>query len=494
MTQIKVINYEDSLQRIAKMSPEEREKKIDEIINQRKKEEEEKRRQEQLKKELEEGGGFIAAGPGGSGPGGPGGPRVPGLGGSSWYFYNPSARGLGAAEFKKIWGSRKNEDNWRRSNKNVVSFDNDDFDTAEDKGYVIDENGDTVRVSTDWQEPSYYLKDLPLTDDQLLASNSKMLTAYYKLANVYWDQLEDNLKTIETLETMNDRFQPNKHQLAAYYSLYRLHGEEDHTTEEEFYKNKILKEYPETDYAKLILDPEYFKKENLQNEDVVAFYNKAYSNYKSGYYQYVIEQCDKGLESFPKSELKPKFELLKVLCLGQTEGKEKLISELKKLNLTYKDHEVGEKAIEIIAQLQVAEDEAKKAAEREENRKKSPYTFDETETHNCIIMLPTKGKTRTQKSRIVTFNSVTFRSAKLKTSSVLFNDEYQMVTIKSFKNADEVKKYIVSFLAEKARLKGVNDQELDIFGISFNNYATFYKLKDVEQYLDFYETNYLKSE
>ena len=36
---------------------------------------------------------------------------------SLWYFYNPPTVGLGKTEFQRIWGKRKLEDNWRRKNK-----------------------------------------------------------------------------------------------------------------------------------------------------------------------------------------------------------------------------------------------------------------------------------------------------------------------------------------------------------------------------------------
>src|ERR1041385_2570446 len=37
-----------------------------------------------------------------------------------YYFYNKNTVLLGIADFVKKWGNRKNEDNWRRSNKALV--------------------------------------------------------------------------------------------------------------------------------------------------------------------------------------------------------------------------------------------------------------------------------------------------------------------------------------------------------------------------------------
>lgn len=48
----------------------------------------------------------------------------PTIGGKqAWYFYNPQLVEQGKAEFQRLWGRRKLEDNWRRKNKTVVALD-----------------------------------------------------------------------------------------------------------------------------------------------------------------------------------------------------------------------------------------------------------------------------------------------------------------------------------------------------------------------------------
>ena len=41
-----------------------------------------------------------------------------------WYFYNQSALSFGRSEFRRRWGDRRLEDNWRRSNKASAAFSN----------------------------------------------------------------------------------------------------------------------------------------------------------------------------------------------------------------------------------------------------------------------------------------------------------------------------------------------------------------------------------
>ena len=40
-----------------------------------------------------------------------------------WYFYNTQSLGFGKGEFKRVWGNRPLEDNWRISDKSIISSD-----------------------------------------------------------------------------------------------------------------------------------------------------------------------------------------------------------------------------------------------------------------------------------------------------------------------------------------------------------------------------------
>ena len=48
-----------------------------------------------------------------------------------WYFYNQAALTFGRTEFRRRWGDRKLEDNWRRSNKARVKYAQVSADTDE---------------------------------------------------------------------------------------------------------------------------------------------------------------------------------------------------------------------------------------------------------------------------------------------------------------------------------------------------------------------------
>ena len=42
--------------------------------------------------------------------------------GGKWYFYNPATLSFGMSEFRKKWGKRKLEDDWRRKDKKTLNI------------------------------------------------------------------------------------------------------------------------------------------------------------------------------------------------------------------------------------------------------------------------------------------------------------------------------------------------------------------------------------
>ncbi|MBK7886452.1 MAG: tetratricopeptide repeat protein [Bacteroidetes bacterium] len=117
VSNLKVIMKEDSLQRLMAMSPSEREAMIGSLVEAEdaekervKKEQEDQQRLEELEikeeKDLKSQPRALNA------------PATAAQG--AWYFYNQSAISFGYSEFVKRWGSRKQEDNWRRSEKEMT--------------------------------------------------------------------------------------------------------------------------------------------------------------------------------------------------------------------------------------------------------------------------------------------------------------------------------------------------------------------------------------
>lgn len=497
--QILIIQTQDSLQLVAKMEPDDRDDLIADIIKKRVQEEERKQLEEELKAEATAEAGNTEGnnGPGVS-PGSPG--AFGGLPGSNkWYFYNPTVRESGASEFKKKWGSRKNEDDWRRSSKEQA-FDDVESATNQNEGgeFYVDENGDTMKVSGDWLDPAFYIKDLPLTPEKIEASNDKIIEAYYKLATIYKEQMDEVLMSIETLEELDDRFHPNVHTVDSYYRLYRMYYDEEDMDKSNYYKNKILKEYPESQYAQVIRDPDFLERENVEYEQASKIYQKAYVKYyQRGYYQQTVETCNQLLKDYSQTRIKPKAMFLRALAIGHLEGEASLRRELKVIVNAYSKDEYGQKAQELIDGLDLKNEEAKAAAAakvKSEQQKvavsEMVYEEDNMSKHNFVILIHAKGKELSQiKSTISDFNRKHYKMEGLKMSAVVYKKGVQMISIKSFANAKQAMNYQKVFENEIS-LEQIIMNNPDYFIVSFTNYALFFKTRDDENYKIWAEVKY----
>ncbi|HWY36076.1 MAG TPA: tetratricopeptide repeat protein, partial [Nitrosopumilaceae archaeon] len=264
---LRLISKEDSLQRIAGMDTITRDKFIKKII--KKLEEDEQKaldeKENAKNNELNTNNGNTVSPVNGT--------TTPG----AFYFYNKEVKAFGINDFVKKWGSsRKLEDNWRRSNKQSVldvgSNDTDPSDTSA--------AGKTKKkVIADNKTVAFYLKDLPLTQPLMDSSNKKIVESYYALGSIYREDLQNNKKAIESFQMLNARFPRNKYEAVDYYQMYRMYLGDKNQTEADKCKSFLLNNYPESDAAKILNDPDYASNANAKRNVVEAFYGATYDMY-----------------------------------------------------------------------------------------------------------------------------------------------------------------------------------------------------------------------
>lgn len=257
--------------------------------------------------------------------------------GSTFYFYNNSAVSQGYNDFKRLWGNRKLEDNWRRSrrsntgiptaNTGIGSQVNDPDAPVGSVAY----NSTNVSAGTFRQD---LVKNLPLTPALLQQSNFKIYNAYFEMANFYRDVLEDKKEAIATYETLLSRFPQSSDKPSIYYNLYRLYADIDATKSND-YKNRLLKEYSESVFAKVILDPDYARK--LADVDAVfnGFYNEVYDQYAQKQYAKVIEKANDLLNKYPDNRYAAQLYYLKAIAAGHMEKLPPFQADLQLIAATY---------------------------------------------------------------------------------------------------------------------------------------------------------------
>jgi len=256
--------------------------------------------------------------------------------GGSFYFDNASAVGQGFTDFKQKWGSRKLEDNWRRSTR--ASSDITANSAASTQGNDPDAPINSAQNNKNTTNAGRYRKnlvqDLPLTPDLLAQSNLRVYNAYVDVGNFYRDILDDKKEAISTYELVLRRFPDNPNNPAVYYSLYRLYSELDQAKSEK-YKNILLKNYAETPFAKIISDPDYAKKLQDADAEFTQAYNVVFDLYAHKQYKEVIQCVPEILKLYPDNKLSAQLYYLQTIATGHFEKATPFKDSLQQLTKKY---------------------------------------------------------------------------------------------------------------------------------------------------------------
>jgi tetratricopeptide (TPR) repeat protein len=319
---LQIIAREDTLQMLAKLDDKTRSARIDTIV---------KREIAQDQAAAKAAAAVSAANNAASG-----GDVFAAPGQSTFYFYNSNAVSQGFTDFKRIWGNRKLEDNWRRANRSGSDQTASSTNTAKNidpgaKSPQTTKSANSVEFENKRQD---IIQNLPLTADQLAQSNLRVFNAYFDIANFYRDILEDKKGAIGFYELLLKRFPNNPNQAAIYYSLYRLHSELNDGLADT-YKDKLLKDYADTPFAKVILDPDYSKKMGDRDAQFNTTYNSVYDLYAQKKYDKVITRADSVLTQYPNNKYAAQLGYLRTIAKGHQEPVDSFKTDLQSLLTKY---------------------------------------------------------------------------------------------------------------------------------------------------------------
>lgn len=253
--------------------------------------------------------------------------------GSSFYFYNANAISQGFSDFKRRWGNRKLEDNWRRSQR-ASSDVTGNSAQAVDPDAPVDQvaKGKTTVTAGDYRKQ--LMQNLPLTPDLLAKSNQRIYNAYFDIANFYRDILGDKKEAIATYELLLNRFPDSPDKPALYYNLYRLYAD-DNPAKSDQYKTLLLKNYPDTPFAQIINDPAYSQKLNDADAELTGLYNNVYDAWSKQDYKNAITLIDQLQKQRPNNKWSSQLAYLRAISQGHLERFDPFKADLQQLVASY---------------------------------------------------------------------------------------------------------------------------------------------------------------
>lgn len=426
---------------------------------------------------------------------------------SNWYFYNNSLIQKGAQEFIQKWGTRKLEDNWRRSNTQT-------FSTTNAGGGQDSLGANNTTPDASEEDLASILKNIPSTPAQKDKATEAIIDAYYQLGLLYYAQLEDYQTAIETFEKLLALYPNNNYRKQCLYALHINHLKNKNIPESTRYKKMLTTAYTPAELAGMF-ESQGDKEPQLAlaMADQYAFYDSAYALYKLNRYQDAMQ-----LVQIAKNEqhvLLAKHLLVEALCFGglqqfdackntltqvvnkypntpEQKRAQELLSYIASKDTSGNDAD-NKKVIDNLYSSKAADSlEASEAFKELRNAEgKGTFVMNANVEHYVMIFVKNvDGRTMGLKSGVSDYNMLRHGTQNYMTGMNLLTTQQAVISIVKFSNAVMAKKYLQEIMIEKLIFNQFKANEYSLSIISQTNYIELLKSKDILGYMKFYKKSY----
>ncbi|MEO7988287.1 MAG: tetratricopeptide repeat protein [Chryseolinea sp.] len=401
-----------------------------------------------------------------------------------WYFGNPSAMSMGQTEFARIWGSVPLEDNWRRSlrsaSTNAISRTNGALaNTPTDKP---EEAAPIVAADPAKAEYARLILEIPYSDGAKKESLKKIEDAYFSLGDIYYFKLSETDNAISSYTKLLSRFPKTEYEPEVLYKLYLIYKDID-TAKANQYADMLKGKYPESTYAKILVNPNYLEESSLALEKQKQIYKTAYDYFLEGDYKSCEEKLNEAM-ALGETLFTPNMKLLAILLIGKTQDIDHYQLALSQFIKDYPEGDVSAYAKKLL-------DASRNLISREEKEKGIQYIRSLEEPHYFVIVhKKSENLSDLASATLEKFNKANFNDLKLKTSNLVLNDEYSLTFVADLPRISYALEYMMTFNEKLATFTELRNHKFNSFVITKDNFDIFYRTKGLDEYIQFFEKNY----
>jgi len=401
-----------------------------------------------------------------------------------WYFYNQSALTFGRTEFRRRWGERALEDNWRRSNK-ATTVSGPSVDNAPDANNAAEGAQQNV---PDYKNPEFYLKDLPLNDSLLKLSDSRIALAALNAGKAYAEKIGDPAKATSYLEIVLKRFPSSQLVPETLYNLYNINRDVNPALSET-YRQRLLAGHPGSEFAMMLSDPDYYTKKMAALIRAETMYHDAYNMYQNEKFRDAIILCDTALANFPENDLAPKFMLLRSFATARISDDRTFRNELNALIKKWPASEEGKRAAEIIEFMN--KEKPGLMIEEEKVIAQELFRYDSASVHTFALVINDPSFNINQATfDVISYNIDNYTNNNYKTQGELVDNKYIIITVTGFRNYDESFAYFDRFDVVKL-VRNQSQSEMYSFIITEENLQILKNDRNPSRYRLFFIEKYL---
>lgn len=358
------VHLQDSLQVLATVSEDERNKAIDRVIEELKRKEKEEKQAQQMaeaEKQLQKQGGIGNQQKTNTKTNNTANKQ------GTWYFYNPMAVTQGKTAFQQQWGKRENVDNWQRQNRTVVNLNPENGEEGEaqsDSTLTMEEQQPTEEgkgkkdekekddPASDPHNREYYLAQIPFTDEQKAESDNIIKDGLYNSGVIFKDKL-DNLKLSEkALTRLTSQYADYEKNDEAWYHLFLLYSRMGDTAKADECLAKLKSQYSESQWTTLLSDPYFAENAKFGVHIEDSLYAATYDAFKADRFGEVKANTKLSEERFPLGTNRAKFIFIDGLSQLNEGNAQSCVDRMKQVVEKYPQSEVSEMAGMIIRGVQ----------------------------------------------------------------------------------------------------------------------------------------------
>ena len=426
--------------------------------------------------------------------------------GAGWYFYSPTTVAYGKVEFERLWGKRKLEDGWRRADKrNAIE------DLAAENEDSLFGNEPQVKKITDTKSREFYTQNLPVNDSLMNVSHNRIRNALFNAGRIFKTEFSDFPRSSEAFEDLNKRYPDNTFSLASYFELYDLYNKMTNQEKSDYYKNLIVLNYPDSKYAKFLLNPNYFIELEAKADSVNRMYQKAFLEFKNGQYGQAGQITDQISTMQPDSALIPKIKFIRMVADGtQTNWAafENLLNDYITAYPTAEPKPLAEQILKLIQDSTLANyqnlvdigylnDQIKNSELITENIKgadafEGKFSYDEDLLHYFVIAYPKSAEIDLNRLKfdIANYNIDHYTKIDFDIEIQSLNNNTSLLLIRSLNDKEQGLIYFRSIIKQRNVFQALKNIKYLNFVASSTNFREIVADKDYAEYLRFFVINY----
>ncbi len=404
-------------------------------------------------------------------------------GNSKFFAYNQASLQRGRQDFIRRWGDRPLEDDWRRSSRTSSILET----TEEEEEVVLISDAEMER------EIERVLRGVPRTEEEKSKILEGLEKATFELGTGFRTYIEKFDKSNEVLLGLLADYPNTTHRVEAYFYLYLNYLDLTEPSKADLYLNKILDEFPGSDYAVYLKNPTGDNVLMTEARRIQVYYDQTYELFDAGEYQEAYTRLQNAKEQFGTNhKMTAKYDLLTAMCIGNLKGKDDYVNALRGVSLNHNNTPEQTYAREMLRFLRGDGETfgGEIPAEALEN-----FVVEDSKLHYIIVILydasgPDVNEVKKQINR---YNEKYHNADRLRSTSIYLNQENKthLILIRRFKDKDESMNYFTRATERKDEFIDSKKYSFESFSVNQKNYREIIKAKSVRTYRAFFEQNYL---